>query len=174
PQAEREIAPSFCSGGQRTPHRRRVQPDVLPLFPGKKEKLVFLDGAIKVPAEIIKAKFSPYRRKEGARVQLIVTDKFEDAAVITIAAASGDDIHGSAGVASVFGREVRCLDFDFLNKVDPHVVDLAVVAARVHVEAAVNRKTVVVGTISIDRCLADTQTRRQRQLILVEDDRTRD
>ena len=102
-QAEGEIAPSFGPGWQRASHRRRVQPYVFPLLPGKKEKLVFLDGPIKVPAEIIKAKFSPYRRKEGARIQLIVTEKFEDAAVITIAAAPGDDVNRCAGVAPVLG-----------------------------------------------------------------------
>src|SRR6266404_2639098 len=97
-----EVSRSFCPGWHRAPHRRRVQPDVLPLFTNKKEKFVFLDGAVKVPAEIVKAEFPFCRRKEGARIQLIITKKFEGAAMITITAAARDHINRSAGVAPVF------------------------------------------------------------------------
>ena len=73
------------------------------LLAGKKEKLVFLDGPVEVPAEIVKAEFPSYRRKEGARIQLVITDKLEDAAVITIAAAPRDHVNRSAGIAAIFG-----------------------------------------------------------------------
>src|SRR5713101_3162675 len=98
-----EVSSSFCPGWHRAPHRRRVQPDVLPLFTDKKEKLVFLDGAVKVPAEIVKAEFPFSGRKEEARIQLVVAEKLEDAAMITVAAAARDNVNRSAGVAPVFG-----------------------------------------------------------------------
>src|SRR5712692_392276 len=156
PATPAEVSSSFCPGWHRAPHRRRVQSDVLPLFTSKKEKLVFLDGPVEVPAEIVKAEFPFYGGKEGARIQLVVAEKFEGAAMITIAAAARDDVNRSAGIASVFGREICGLNLDFLNEVNADVVDLAVVTARIHIESAIDRKTVVVGAVSIDSRLTDT------------------
>ena len=58
--------------------------------------------------------------------------------MITIATAPRNDVDLSAGVAPILGRKVRGLNFDLLDKVDADVIDLAVVAARVHIETAVD------------------------------------
>ena len=85
------------------PHRRRVEPYVLPFLTSKKEQLVFFNGAVKVPAEIVKAEFPSHRRKKGARIKLVIAEKIENAAMIIIAASSSDDVNRSAGVTPVFG-----------------------------------------------------------------------
>ena len=82
--------------------------------------------------------------------------------MIRVAATASHDIDRGAGVAPVFSGEVRSLNFDFLDKIDADIVDLAIVAARVHVEAAIDREAVIVGPIAVDGRLADTQAGGQR------------
>ena len=89
--------------------------------------------------------------------------------MIRVAATASHDIDRGAGVAPVFSGEVRSLNFDFLDKIDADIVDLTIVAARVHVEAAIDRETVIVGPIAVHCCLADAQAGSECQLILVED-----
>ena len=55
-----------------------------------------------------------------------------------IAPTACNDVDSGAGVAAVLRREVRRLDFDFLDEVNSDIVDLAIVAARVHIEPAIN------------------------------------
>src|SRR5207237_8690017 len=128
----------------------------------KKEELVFLDWTVEVPSEIVEAQLRFHRREEKSRVEFVVTEKLEGAAVIRVAATARDDIDRGAGVAPVFSREVRSLNFNFLNKVDADIVDLAVVAARVHIETAIDREAVVVGPVTVHCCLTDTQACGQR------------
>ncbi len=75
----------------------------------------------------------------------------EGAAVEVVAAAAGDHVDVGAGVAPVLRGEVRGLDRDFLDEVDADVADLAVVAAGVHVEAAVHREQAGIGAAAVDR-----------------------
>ena len=72
----------------------------------KKEEFVFLDGPVEVPAEIVEAEFPFYGRKERPRIQLVIAEKFEDAAMITIATSARYNVDRSARIAPVFGREV--------------------------------------------------------------------
>ena len=86
----------------------------------------------------------------------------------TIATAARHDVDGCSSVAPILSRKVGRLDLDLFDKVDTYVVDLAVVAAGIHIEAAINCKAVIVGTVPIDGRLADAQAGSQRQLIFIE------
>jgi len=82
---------------------------------------------------LVKTEFSFTGEKKRARIQLIIADKLK-AAVITIAAAPCDHIN-EAPACAVFGEKFE-FDLNFLNEVDADVIDLAVVACRVHIETA--------------------------------------
>src|SRR5436190_5531118 len=174
PQAKREITQPFRPRRHTPLYRGRILPDALVFLTHKKEELILLDRSVEVPAEIVKAQFRSYRREEIARVEFVVAEKLKRAAVIRVAATARDDINCGSGVAPVFSGKVRSLNFDFLHKVNTDVVDLTVVATRIHVEAAINREAVVVGSIAVHGRLADAQARRECQLILVKDCCARD
>src|SRR5207237_7648065 len=106
PPAEGEITQPFCSGRQTTFDRRRIQPDAFIFLAHKKEELVFLNRSVEVPTEIVEAQLRFHRREEKSRVEFVVTEKLEGAAVIRVAATARDDIDRGAGVAPVFSGEV--------------------------------------------------------------------
>jgi hypothetical protein len=67
-------------------------PDSLPLLAYEEKKLAALDRAAQVPAVVVKAKGTLDGREEIARVQLVVPEELEQAAVESVFAATGDDI----------------------------------------------------------------------------------
>jgi len=136
--------------------------DIFPLFAYKKEELVLLDRSVEVPAEIVEPQFRSYGREETTPVKLVIAKEFKSAAVKSVATAARDNIDGCSGVATIFSGKVGGLDLDFLDEVNSDVVDLTVVAAGIHIEAAINREVVVIGSIPIDSRLANAQTGGQR------------
>ena len=70
-----------------------------------------------------------HRCKEIPRIELVVAQEFECAAMEFVSTAARYYINLGAGVSSVFSRKVRSLNLNFLNEVDTHVIDLTSVAS---------------------------------------------
>ena len=108
-QTEREIAAQVGQRRQGAPGWIERAPDVLPLLSAEEEELVLPDGAADAVAKVVEAQLAHVGRKEVARVQFVVAQKFEQAAVKLVAAAARGDVDGRAGLPAVLGGEVgRC------------------------------------------------------------------
>jgi hypothetical protein len=59
-----------------------------------------------------------------------------------VAPAAGDHIDGCPGIPAVLSREVRGLNLDLIDEIDPHVVDLRSVTAGIQVESSVDGEQV--------------------------------
>ncbi len=100
-----------------------------------------------------------------------MAEELEGAAGEAVRPAARDDVDGGAGLTAVLGREVRRLDLHFLDEVEPDVVDLAAVAARIQVRAAVDEQAARVAARSVDGLTGRAQARRQIQAVVVEQSR---
>ena len=88
---------------QRLAHRVRKLADILPLLTSKKEKLVFLDWSVEVPAEVVEPQLRPYGREETTCIKLVIAKEFKNAAVKGIATAASDNVDCSTCIATIFG-----------------------------------------------------------------------
>src|SRR6185503_19684883 len=102
-------------------------------------------------------KFSPLWRLGISRVEFIVAQELKSGAVVIVCTAARNHVDCGTCVATVLSREVGGLNLNFLYEIDADVVYLAVVAARVHIGAAIDAEIVVVRTVSINRRLTDAQ-----------------
>src|ERR1035437_831759 len=74
------------------------------------------------------------------RVEVVVANKLEEAAVKAVTAAPGDHVYRGRGITSVLRRKVRGLHRHFLDKIDADIVQLGGVGAGVHVVPAIHRE----------------------------------
>src|SRR5262249_55213205 len=140
---------------QRLKRRTSEAADILPLHAAEEEELVFDDRAAEAEAEVVVAQ---RRTRHPARVveevvgvELVIAQELKGAAVELVIAAAGHDVDRRAGIAPVLRREIGGLDVDLADEVNAYVVDLAAIAARIGIEAAVHRQQVLVAAGAVDR-----------------------
>src|SRR5262249_3762715 len=119
--AAAEISLAFAPRGQCREAWRRVLPDLFPFLAAEEEQLVFHNGSGQIPTEVVEPEFAFLRRKEVPRVERVIPDELEDAAMELIAAASRYYVHRSARVPAVLRRKVRGLDVDLANEINSDV-----------------------------------------------------
>ncbi len=146
-QPKREIAVAFRSRRKRSLSRGGETADVFPFGSAKEEELVFDDRPAKTESEVVETQAKAGRHcsrllKIVVRIEFVVPQEFKDATEKLVLAAARHDVDRRARIAAKLGREVRRLDVDFTNKVDPDIVDLAGIASGIEVRASVNRQIV--------------------------------
>ena len=86
--------------------RWRVLANVLVFLTTEEKQFIFDDWAIEVPTEVVESKFGSNGREEVTGVELVVAQKFKDAAVIIVTTTTCHDVDRSTGIATVFSRKI--------------------------------------------------------------------
>ena len=171
----REVAVQLRQGRHGSPRRVLLAIERLDLDTAEEEQAILEQRAAERAAVVVEVQLAldvvavgiPCR--EVVRlVERFVAEGIEDAAAEPVRAALGHDVDRGAGVAPLVGGEVRRLDGDLLDEVDPDVVDHAAVRPRVEVEAAVDGQVVAVAAIAVDHGPARAEAGGDRHLVVVE------
>ena len=81
-----------------------------------------------------------------------------------------DNIEGGTRFAPVFGREVRCFQFHFLNEIGADVVHQAAITASNQVERSVDCQIAGIAAIAVNSLVGSAEAGGHAELVGVRDD----